>query len=49
MSATPAANGGLEVKVQAPLLPVDRRACAVFRQKPRLGAGRRAAGRGKTD
>ena len=33
LSATPAANGGIEVKVQAPLLPVDRRACAVFAPK----------------
>jgi hypothetical protein len=51
LSATPAPNGGVEVKVQAPLVPVDRRACAVFRQKPRprVGTGQRAAGRGKTD
>jgi hypothetical protein len=33
LSATPAAHGGIEVKVQAPLLPVDRRACAVFAPK----------------
>lgn len=32
-SAKPAANGGLEVAVQQPLLPADRRACAVFKAK----------------
>jgi hypothetical protein len=35
ISAKPAANGGIEVSVQAPLVPVDRRACAVFRRKPK--------------
>jgi hypothetical protein len=35
IGAKPAQNGAVEVSVQAPLLPVDRRACAVFRQKPK--------------
>jgi hypothetical protein len=33
LSAMPAANGGVEVKVQVPLVPRDRRACAVFASK----------------
>lgn len=35
MSATPAENGGMQVQVQRPLIPITARACAVFKQKPR--------------
>jgi hypothetical protein len=33
LSASPAENGGMQVQVQSPLLPIDRRACAVFKAK----------------
>jgi hypothetical protein len=40
IAAAPNEAGGLEVKIQAnPLLSIERRACAVFKPKPRGGAG----------
>jgi hypothetical protein len=46
LSATSAVNGGLEVKVQAPLVPNERRACAMFapKRKPRRKAAEMNSG-----
>lgn len=35
MSAKAAENGGVQVEIQRPLIPVTARACAVFKQKAR--------------